>query len=117
MPNVLHGHSNGRCSHACHSSHPTPARWSPCPGYVGHPYGKQGSLSRSDVVGRRSERESYDRNACFGMDNLSSQDSDAVPSPWITLIYWENERELEVGSHAFEEYSRPRTYHLQVKKV
>jgi len=44
-----------------------------CPGYLGHPLGKQGSLRRSDVVGRRSERESHDRNAYFGTDNPSSQ--------------------------------------------
>jgi len=30
----------------------------PCPGYLGHLFGKQGSLRRSDVGGRRSERES-----------------------------------------------------------
>jgi len=45
----------------------------PCPGYLGHPFSKQGSLRRSGVVGRRSERESHDRNACFGTDVPSSQ--------------------------------------------
>jgi len=62
----------------------------PCPGYLGHPFGKQGSLRRSDVVGRRSERESHDRNACFGTDNPSSQDNHASVrfcAPFLALVF------------------------------
>jgi len=42
-----------------------------CAGYFDHPFRKQGSLRRSDVLGRRSEQESHNRTACFGTDNLS----------------------------------------------
>jgi hypothetical protein len=33
------------------------------------------------------------------------------------MISWKKKRELEVVLYAFEEYSRTRMYHLQVKKV
>jgi hypothetical protein len=33
------------------------------------------------------------------------------------VIFWEEQREREVVSHAFEEYSRPQGHHMQVKKV
>jgi len=58
-----------------------------CAGYLGHPFGKQGSLRRSDVVGRRSERESHDRNAYFGTDNPSSQDNGSITRP-SSLHQW-----------------------------
>ena len=46
-----------------------------CPGYLDHPFRKQRSLKRFDVVGRRIERRSHGRNACFGTDNPDSQDT------------------------------------------